>query len=1223
MSSGPRAVTTAAIRILLVEDSPSDADLLQETLQRIGAGRFEFTWVECLEDALARLGQESFDVLLLDLSLPDSSGEETFRRARNAAPRLPIVVLTGANDEGLALTAVQEGVQDYLVKGQADARQIAHAIRYAIERQQAEEELRRNREWLRVTLSSMGDAVIAADTDGKVSFLNPVAASLTGWTPEEALGQPIQRVFHIINVLTREPAENLFSRVMRERRSILLANLSALVTRDDREIPIEDSAAPILDASGEVAGVVLVFHDVTEKRRAQAALAAAHAEALSERNRLQALMQALPVGVALVNAEGGNVRSNAAFEQVWRGPRPATQPVSDYAAYKAWWADTGRPVQPEEWASAVALQRGETVISQEMQIERFDGTRAFVLNSAAPIRDPQGQIAGSAVAIMDITERKRAEERIQHDKTVLEGINRILAASLSQGTEEDLGRVCLAVAEEVTQSKFSFLGEINAKDRLLCIAVSDPGWKACRIDQPADQSKLPPSFAIHGIYGRVLLDGKGFYTNEPASHPDCIGTPEGHPPLTAFMGVPLKQDGKTLGMIAVGNREGRYRPQDLEALEALAAAVVQVFMRKRAELALRQGREDLARAQAVAHMGSWRLDLQRDELRWSDETHRLFGIPLGTPLTYETFLGFVHPDDREFVDRSWQAALGGEPYDIDHRIVVNGAVRWIRERADMEFDRQGTLLGGFGTCQDITARKLLDAEREQQARLKDEFLALLGHELRNPLATIYTAVQLIIGGVAAERRAALDEMIGRQVTVLQRLVDDLLDLARITHGQIELQKERLDLSMFLQKASVAARSYIAGRGQELVVRLPSGRVSFMADSVRLEQIVANLLDNASKYTDRGGRIELWGAREASEVVIRCKDNGRGIPREMQEVIFEPFARVRATGTSAQAGIGIGLALVKRLAELHGGTVSVVSDGPGTGSEFIVRLPLGEAEIAQVAPAAGKPAPALREPRSLSIVVVEDNPDVAQALTIALEHAGHRVRRFADGPSALAGAARLKPGAILLDIGLPNIDGYELATRLREKQSLRNTLFVAISGFKRAMEAGKPRGDFDHYFVKPVDYEQLLAILEEHARAMGTVSKKPQTPKRKKSPRVLLVEDHAELAAMTAEVLRQEGLEVRTALSGREALEAASDFRPQLILCDLHLPDMPGEDLVRELRANPGTKRSRVVIVTALHESDVSMLRRRAKQMTVDRFVSKPLTVEKIRTLLAELKVLAK
>ncbi len=253
--------------------------------------------------------------------------------------------------------------------------------------------------------------------------------------------------------------------------------------------------------------------------------------------------------------------------------------------------------------------------------------------------------------------------------------------------------------------------------------------------------------------------------------------------------------------------------------------------------------------------------------------------------------------------------------------------------------------------------------------------------------------------------------------------------------------------------------------------------------------------------------------------------------------------------------------------------------------------------------------------SLSIVVVEDNPDVAQALTIALEHAGHRVNRFADGPSALAGAARFKPEAILLDIGLPGIDGYELAARLRQKRSLQNTLFVALSGFKRAETAGKPRGDFDHYFVKPVDYEKLLAILDEHARAMEAVSKKPQTPKRRKSRRVLLVEDHAELAAVTAEVLRQEGLEVRIALSGREALEAASDFRPQLILCDLHLPDMPGEELVRELRANPGTERSRVAIVTALHESDVSMLRRRAKQMGVDRFVSKPLTVEKIRTLL--------
>jgi signal transduction histidine kinase/CheY-like chemotaxis protein len=324
-------MNTAAIDILLVEDSASDADVLRQTLCQTEAGRFEFTWVERLDEALARLRQQSFDVLLLDLSLPDSSGPDTFRRAREAAPGLPIVVLSGVADENVALAAVHEGVQDYLVKGQTDGRQIARAIRYAIE-------------------------------------------------------------------------------------------------------------------------------------------------------------------------------------------------------------------------------------------------------------------------------RKQAAERIRQQNAVLEGINRILREALTSDSEAELGRVCLGVAEEVTQSRFGFLGEIGPTGRLDDIAISDPGWEACRIED-SGQRKTTEGLEIHGIYGRVLLDGRGFFTNDPRNHPDGRGVPEGHPPLTAFLGVPLKHDGKTIGMIAVANREGGYRPQDLEDLEALALGVVQVFMRKRAERAVRAGEERLRQAQKMESIG--------------------------------------------------------------------------------------------------------------------------------------------------------------------------------------------------------------------------------------------------------------------------------------------------------------------------------------------------------------------------------------------------------------------------------------------------------------------------------------------------------------------------------------------------------------------------------------------------------------------------------------------
>jgi PAS domain S-box-containing protein len=578
-------MNAVVIRILLVEDSPSDADILRQTLSQAGADRFEFTWVERLEEALERLAEQSFDVLLLDLSLPDSSGPETFRRARKAAPGMPIVVLTGAGDERVGLAAVQEGVQDYLVKGQADGRQIARAIRYAIERKQAEEQLLEQREWLRVTLTSIGDAVVATDTAGRITFLNPIAESLTGWRTQEALGQPIRSVFHIVDERSRRAADDLVARVLAENRVVTLANQTVLIAKDGRELALEDSAAPILDVAGRVAGVVLVFHEVTEKRRAQEGLRRAKEE-------WERTFDSVPDLIAILDNEHRIVRANRAMaERLGATPAACVGLICFQCVHK-----TEQP--PESCPHALTLRDGLEHVAEVHE----DNLGGDFLVSTTPLHDERGRMIGSAHVARDITARKRAEERIRHQNAVLEGINRILREALTTESEEELGRVCLAVAEEVTRSRFGFVAEIGPSGRLDAVAISDPGWEACGVETPG-QRVLPKGFEIHGLYGRVILDGQGFFTNDPLSDPDSIGTPEGHPPLTAFLGVPLKHDGKTIGMIAVGNREGGYRPEDLEGMEALALAVVQVFMRKRAERAVRAGEERLRQAQKMESIG--------------------------------------------------------------------------------------------------------------------------------------------------------------------------------------------------------------------------------------------------------------------------------------------------------------------------------------------------------------------------------------------------------------------------------------------------------------------------------------------------------------------------------------------------------------------------------------------------------------------------------------------
>jgi len=278
------------------------------------------------------------------------------------------------------------------------------------------------------------------------------------------------------------------------------------------------------------------------------------------------------------------------------------------------------------------------------------------------------------------------------------------------------------------------------------------------------------------------------------------------------------------------------------------------------------------------------------------------------------------------------------------------------------------------------------------------------------------------------------------------------------------------------------------------------------------------------------------------------------------------------------------------------------------------------KAAAVPPAAAEAAPPTRPRRALSIVLVEDNPDVAHTLALSLERAGHQVSRFADGPSALSGVADLKPDVVLLDIRLPGMDGYEVAAQMRTKANLRSALFIAISGFKKRPRAEKSGDKFDHYFVKPVDPAKLLTVIETHARAGAADARIARQRTNGRNPlRVLLVEDNTDLAAATEGLLRREGLEVRIAFSGQEALKAAPGFQPQLILCDMSLPDMNGLEVIRKLRSRPTARRTHAAIVTARSDTEIRAYNSNAKKMGVDEFISKPITPEMVRTLIGKLK----
>ena len=361
-------------------------------------------------------------------------------------------------------------------------------------------------------------------------------------------------------------------------------------------------------------------------------------------------------------------------------------------------------------------------------------------------------------------------------------------------------------------------------------------------------------------------------------------------------------------------------------------------------------------------------------------------------------------------------------------------------------------------------------------RRKDEFLAMLGHELRNPLAPVTTALQIMrIHETEPSRVARSREIVERQIDHMTRLIDDLLDVSRITRGKIELREQPLLLNSVIEQAIESARPLIDERGHRIVLDLPATPVTFLADPARLAQVFANLLNNAAKYTDVGGRIWIRARVEDGTLVVGVKDDGPGLTKELRTHAFDLFMQGPQTRARARGGLGIGLTLVRRLVELHGGTVEALSDGPGRGAEFVVRLPL------RVPPPVNGAAPAVAAapvgPRR-RVLVVDDNVDAAEALGELLRDYGHEVGTAHDGAQALDHARLHRPDVVLLDISMPEMDGYEVAKRMRGELALSDALLVALTGYgedrhrRRAREAG-----FDQHVTKPVDAARLQEILK--------------------------------------------------------------------------------------------------------------------------------------------------
>jgi len=500
--------------------------------------------------------------------------------------------------------------------------------------------------------------------------------------------------------------------------------------------------------------------------------------------------------------------------------------------------------------------------------------------------------------------------------------------------------------------------------------------------------------------------------------------------------------------------------------------------RSRYEETLRQNEERFhLLVDGVKDHAIFSLDRDGRVTTWNTGAENVYGYPaaeiLGSHISR-----FSTPEDiaRDAPGRALALARAeGRTEGEGWRVRKDGTRFWAHAHVTALYDNDGLLRGFAKITRDLTARRRLEAMQETEQQM-NEFIAMLAHELRNPLAAIVNALAVMRDDARARDPAELRAVIERQSTHLARIVDDLLDASRITRGTIILRKEVVDLGSVVAGAVESCRPLIDARRHAVKVELAREKVPVDADPTRLAQVVVNLLGNAAKYTPEGGQLAVTVAREGDSAVLRVHDSGIGISPELLPRIFDLFVQGHRSLDRVEGGLGIGLTIVKRLVELHGGRVAATTHGPGEGSEFTVRLPLAERRPEAACPSPAKSTSTQR--RSRRLLVVDDNRDAANTLAALLESMGHEVRTAYDGQRAIALASEHPPDAVFLDIGLPGVNGYDVARALRALPALARTTLIAFTGYghdedrRRVREAG-----FDHHLVKPAGADQLAKIVD--------------------------------------------------------------------------------------------------------------------------------------------------
>ena len=915
---------------------------------------------------------------------------------------------------------------------------------------------------LSAIVADSSDAILSKNLDGTITSWNAGATRLFGFSAEEMIGQSIARMIPPGRI---EEEAGIRARIT--AGECIDHYETALVAKNGQEIDVSLTVSPVKDAEGNVAGVSTILRDIGDRKRAEQALR-------ESEERLRFALSG-----ARAAAWQWNVLTN---EQIWssdsyllHGRDPKLGPPS----YQDWLAclhpDDRAPI---EAALREAMERRALEHRTEYRVVFPTGEERWLASLSKVDYAPDGSPVRMSGINLDITEQKRVEQELKRLNQTL----RAYSASgwaLVRATDETsfLREICRIVVEDCGHAMvWVGYAEHDAEQSLRPVAHAgfDDGY--------LNEIRLTWADREHGRgpAGRAIRAGHHVIFDDLRNDPDFEPWREAalRRGYAACISLPLTVNDEKLGALTIySGRPHAFNEADVSLLQILAEDLSHGIgvLRLRAERASREAalRSSEAQFRALVEQatdGIFVADARGAYIDVNSAGCAMLGYAREELLRL-TIADVVDPKEVERIGPEVARFEGEE-------MVVS---EWCFRRKDGS-NFTGEVRGrqcADGRLQaiviDITERKSRELDLREADQRKDEFLAMLAHELRNPLAPIRYAAR-VLGKLDLEepRVQWARDVIERQVAHLARLVDELLDISRIARGKITLKKAPLELSELVRQACEAAQPLMSAKGHRFEVMIPETPVTIDGDLVRLVQVLQNLLDNAAKYTPERGRVELVAGLSGREVEIEVRDNGAGIPASLLPEVFELFRQGEHGPDSSRGGLGIGLTLVRQLVELHGGRVEAHSAGLGQGASFTVRLPAAIDAAENPSPTEDGP---LAEPVRLRVLVVDDDVAVAESTAMLLRLEGHEIRCANSGEAALRLCREFQPEAVLLDIGLPGQDGYEIARKIRSLPGGAELKLIAVSGYghEAAVARGREAG-FDLYLVKPVDPEKLSAVL---------------------------------------------------------------------------------------------------------------------------------------------------